>query len=182
MTGAFVDEKYRTVVHDQAGFEAIARGTWSSAQEDPSWRSGYRRYGAAKLFSVMMIHELQKRSDHDPVLSNICILSVDPGTMSTSLQRHAPWAIRIVMFKIIYPVIAFLWPDGQVRSTQKSASQVLRAAVEPSQYPKSSYFFDDKPLETAEESRNAQKRELVWKESIRHANLQPGETVLSDWQ
>ncbi|KAK7739617.1 hypothetical protein SLS62_011246 [Diatrype stigma] len=182
VTGAFVDEKYRTVVHDQAGFEAIAKGTWSSAQEDPTWQSEFRRYGAAKLFSVMIIHELQQPLDHDPVLSNIYILGVDPGTMSTSLQRHAPWAIRIVMFKIIYPIIALLGLDPQVRSTQKSASQVLRAAVEASKYPRGSYFFDDKPLETGEEFRNVQKRELVWKESIRYANLQPGETVLSDWQ
>lgn len=60
-----MDEKYKTLIYDQARFEAIAKGIWSSAGEDPSWRSGFRRYGAAKLFLIMMMHELQRRVDRD---------------------------------------------------------------------------------------------------------------------
>ncbi|KAI1777354.1 putative short-chain dehydrogenase [Hypoxylon cercidicola] len=168
-TQAFDDEKYKTI---------------SSAQEDPSGRSGYRRYGAAKLFSIMMIHELQRRMDRDPVLSNICVLGVDPGTMATSLQRHAPWFIRVLLFKIIYPIILMLMPNGPViRSTQKSASQVLEAAFETSpEFPKGLYYFDTKLLETSAESKDPRARDVVWKESIKYAHVEQGETVLSHLQ
>ncbi|CAJ2511165.1 Uu.00g067900.m01.CDS01 [Anthostomella pinea] len=154
----YTDDRYKTIVHDQAGFEAIARGTWSSAQEDPSWRSGSRRYGAAKLFSIMMN---------------------DDGYDAPRVV-----VIRVLVFKIIYPVVAYLWPDGQVRSTQKSASQVLRAAFDPSlgEFPKGLYFFDTKLLETSAESKDQQKRKMIWKESIRYAHVKEGETILNDWQ
>ncbi|XXG95639.1 hypothetical protein Hte_001907 [Hypoxylon texense] len=181
--GVFDEERYQTVVHDQATFEAIAKGTWSSAKEDPSWRSGYRRYGAAKLFSIMMIHELQRRLDHDPVLNNICILGVDPGTMVTGLQRHASWFIRILMFKIIYPILIMLMPNGLARTTHKSASQVLGAAFETNpEFPKGLYYFDTKPFETSAESKEPKSRDIVWKESIKYAHVEPGDTILSDWQ
>lgn len=181
-----MDEKYKTTVHDQAGLEAIAKGTWSSAEEDPSWRSGFRRYGAAKLFEVMMIHELQRRLDRDPALSNISILGVDPGTMMTGITRHAPWVIRVLLFQIIYPIIAWLMPNGPVRATRKSASDVLRAAFDSDavlgQFPKDLYFDGTEPMETSAESKDAQKRDLVWKASVRYADLKQGETVLVSWQ
>lgn len=182
-----MDEKYKTfLAHDETSFEAIAKGTWSTVEEDSSWHSGFRRYGAAKLFSIMMVHELQRRIDRDPALKNICILGVDPGTMLTGMHRDAPWLLRVLVFQIIYPIILMLFPNGPVRSTQKSASHVLQAGFgsDPvlGQFPKSVYLNGTEPLETSAESRDVRKRDLVWKESIRYANLKEGETVLVDWQ
>ncbi|KAI1804241.1 hypothetical protein F4811DRAFT_571426 [Daldinia bambusicola] len=57
-THAFEEEKYKASMDDEARFDTIAKGTWSSAQEDPSL-GGFRRYGASKLFIIIMIHELQ---------------------------------------------------------------------------------------------------------------------------
>ncbi|KAI8635326.1 putative short-chain dehydrogenase [Xylariaceae sp. FL1651] len=186
-TNAFTDEKYKTILHDEASFEAIARGTWSSAQEDPSWLSGYRRYGAAKLFSVMMVHELQRRMDGDPVLNKVCILGVDPGTMiSTGIQRRANWIIRNFAFKFMYPIMATLMPNGLVRRPHKSASQVLRAAFDTGpalgEFPKGLYLFDNKLFETSVESRYVQKQELIWKESVQYVGLKTDETILNNWQ
>lgn len=152
-TGAFVDEKHQTVLQEPATVDAIARGSWSSAQEDPSWKSGYRRYGSAKLFSIMMIHGLQSRMNHDANLQNVCILGVDPGTMMTGLQRHAPWIIRVLVFQIIYPIIPFFSPNGPIRSTHRSAMQVLYATFksdsESGAYPKGNYYFNKKLFETS---------------------------------
>ncbi|KAH8760594.1 putative short-chain dehydrogenase [Diaporthe sp. PMI_573] len=67
--GQYLGEKWQTIFHDNT--EPIARGTWSTTKEDPSFRGGFRRYGAAKLCQVMMMPELQRRIDLDPVLSNI---------------------------------------------------------------------------------------------------------------
>ncbi|KAK3937346.1 hypothetical protein QBC46DRAFT_12167 [Diplogelasinospora grovesii] len=181
---AFEEEKYKTFVHDEAGFEAIAKGTWSSAEEDPSFRSGFRRYGAAKLFVIMMMHELQRRMDHDAALMNVCVLGVDPGAMITGLQRLSPWFIRVLLFKVIYPIIVYLNPNGPIRPPQRSASDVLEAAFGSGsgELPKDLYFDGTRPLETSAESRDAQKRDLVWRETVRYAHLKEGDTILGNWQ
>ncbi|CAG8956084.1 hypothetical protein HYFRA_00011868 [Hymenoscyphus fraxineus] len=182
-TKAFVDKKYQKILPDRATFEAIAKGIWSSAHEDPSWRSGYRRYGASKLFLLMMMFELQQRMDQDPSLKNICILGVDPGTMSTGIQRHAPLIVRLVLFRIIVPLRAWWSPDGPVRTTQTSAMHVLRAAFGRDgalgAFPKAKYFYGKEVFETCGEANDAQEREWVWQESVRYTQLKEDETVLS---
>ncbi|KAK0747392.1 putative short-chain dehydrogenase [Apiosordaria backusii] len=183
VTGAFKEERYKAFVHDAARFEAIAKGTWSSATEDPSWLSGFRRYGAAKLFLIMMIHELQRRLDRDEALKNICVLGVDPGTMISGLQRHSPWVIRVLLFKIVYPIIVRIFPNGGVRPTSSAASDVLGAAFGSSvgPFPKALYFYRRELLETSAESKDAQKRDLVWTESVKLAHLREDETVLGNY-
>lgn len=172
------------LIRDQAGIEAIAKGEWSPASEDPSWRSGYRRYGAAKLCAMMMMHELQDRMSRDASLGRICILAVDPGYMSTGLQRYAPWVVR-VLISIFFPIGAWMIPGGPIRYPETSARHVLRAAFESDEglgkLPKGLYFDGEKPERTSDESRDAQKRDMVWKTSIRLTNLSGEETVLGEW-
>ncbi|KAI1457497.1 putative short-chain dehydrogenase [Annulohypoxylon moriforme] len=182
---AFDDPKYKTFISDAASYEAIAKGTFSPATEDASFRGGFRRYGAAKLFLIMMQHELQQRLNADPTLSKICVLGVDPGTMISGLQRLASWPIRVLMFKIIYPIILYLNPNGPVRSTSRSAADVLEATFgvgEEGELSKDKYFNGREPFETSEESRDAAKRELVWEETVELAGLKGDETVLVNWQ
>lgn len=35
--------------------ESVARGTWSTSEEDPSYAGGFRRYGASKFCQAMMM-------------------------------------------------------------------------------------------------------------------------------
>ncbi|KIW14108.1 hypothetical protein PV08_06889 [Exophiala spinifera] len=180
---AFEEERYKIFVRDEADFEAIAKGAWSSAEEDSSWRSGFRRYGAAKLFLVMMMHELQRRLDQDPELKNICVLGVDPGGMITGFQRHAPWVIRVLVFKIIYPIIVYLYPNGRmVRPPPRSAADVLEAAFGSSSagLPKDLYFDGTERMETSAESKDARKRDFVWRETAKYAHLKEGDMILGD--
>lgn len=177
---------YKTFLSDAASFEAIAKGSWSPATEDASFRGGFRRYGAAKLFLIMMQHELQARLDADPALNKICVLGVDPGTMISGLQRLANWVIRVLIFQIIYPLILYWNPNGPVRPPSRSAGDVLEAAFgvvgEGGNPPKDGYFDGRVPLETSGESRDVVKRELVWKETVRMVGLEEGETVLVNWR
>lgn len=185
---AWADKKYKTVLQDktnfEAEFEAIAKGTWSSAKEDPSWGSGLRRYGASKLFLVMMMYNLQHRMSQDPVLKNVCILGVDPGTMKTSIKRHGSWVVRVLYFQIMVPIMA-AFPGGDVRSTKKSASHILKAAFvsDPKlgEFPKAVYLDGTKRYETSAESKDVLKMDLVWKESIHYTQLKKGETSLVKW-
>ncbi|KAK7921457.1 hypothetical protein PG985_009479 [Apiospora marii] len=183
---AFVEEQYKTVLQDQSTISAIARGTWCAAKEDPSFRPAFRRYGATKLFLVMMVHELQRRLDRDAALSNVCVLGVDPGRMSTGLARQAPWVIRVLVMQVLFPLLALLMPrGGNVRSPATSAAHVLEAAVGSGpglgELPKARFFNGLEPWETSVEARDAVKRDWVWKESVRDARLVEGETALEDF-
>lgn len=175
---------YQTFLDDEASIDAIAKGTWSSAAEAPGFRGGYRRYGASKLFLVMMMHSLQTRLTHDPALGRLCVLGVDPGTMSTGLQRHSVFFIRVVLFGIIYPLIAWWNPNGPVRTPARSAGHVARAAFDNGpglgEAPKDVYLDGTVPRETGEESRDVQKRQWVWKASVGMAGLAQSETALAD--
>lgn len=184
-TKAFEGED-KTIVHEMGNIETIAKGKWPSGQEEPGFRGGYRRYSASKMFLVMMQHSLQGRLNQDPALNKICILGVDPGTMSTGLQRHSSFFIRVVLFGVIFPLIAWLSPNGGIRTPERSAGDVVRAAFDNGEglgeSPKDVYLDGTKPFETGVESRDAQKRDWVWKESVRLAGLKEGNTALVNWQ
>ncbi|KAI1122335.1 hypothetical protein F5Y10DRAFT_287275 [Nemania abortiva] len=110
----------------------------------------------------MMPHELQARLDAYPSLSRICVLGVDPGTMISSMTRLAPWFIRVLLFKVIYPLVLYLSLNGLVRSMSRSAGDSLDAmfGVDEEGNPlKDKYFNGRALLETSEESMDAVKRE-----------------------
>lgn len=175
------------MVQDEASFAAIAKGTWSTAKEDSTFRSGFRRYGAAKLFMIMMMHELQRRVDAEATLNKICLLGVDPGAMITGAQRRSPWIIRVFLFKLVYPLIVRLFPNGEtVRPPKRSAADVLEAAFAVSSpsdggKPKDRYFDGRRPVEPCAEANEVEKRKLVWTESVKLVGLKEGDTVLADW-
>lgn len=182
---AFIEDQYKIVLPDEAAVGDIARGKWCSAQEDPSFRPAFRRYGAAKLCLVMLVPELQRRLDRDAALGRVCVLGVDPGRMSTGLARRAPWAIRVLVMRVLFPLLARLMPRGNVRRPATSAAHVLAAAVGSGpglgESPKARYFNGREPWEMSAEARDAVKRDWVWKESVRDARLAEGETVLADY-
>lgn len=184
----FADEKYQELVPpNDTGFDAIAKGIWSPASEDPSFRSGARRYGAAKLYLTMLLYELQQRLSQDSRLQDISVVGVDPGTMVSGLQRNAPWFIRVVLFRVIFPFIVWLKPHGElVRPPSRSARDVLDAAFgivgDDGAAPKGLYFDGNKRFETSQEAKNPNKRALVWGETVKFAGLKEGDTILGNWQ
>lgn len=134
-----------------------------------------------------MQHELQGRLTASAATQRICVLGVDPGTMSSGMQRLAPWFIRVLLFKVIYPLILFFSPGTNVlRTPARSAGDVLEAAFgvvgEGGEPPRDLYFDRRTLVETGEESRDAAKRALVWAETAKLAGLKDGETVLENWR
>lgn len=183
-----MEERHQTVLPTQSTVQDIARGRWNASQQstEPAFRPGFRRYGAAKLFLVMMVHELQRRLDraNPPTKTNVCVVGVDPGRMSTGLARQAPWFIRVLIMRVLFPLLALLWPRGNVRRPATSAAHVLEAALGGGgKRPGGGWYFNGlAPWETSAEARNPVKRDWVWKESVRCARLEEGETALVDWR
>ncbi|KAK8061921.1 hypothetical protein PG994_008287 [Apiospora phragmitis] len=161
----------------------VAKGTWSTTKDDPSWCAGFRRYGAAKMCEAMMIPELQRRLDADPTLNKISVCGVDPGTMPSNLSRRGPWFIRAVASKLHSPLFASLavWlsPNGSLRTPQKSARDVLAAGLEKPGPVKGLYFDGSARSEMCAEARDSGKQKLLWRESVEYTQLKPGETALT---
>jgi NAD(P)-dependent dehydrogenase (short-subunit alcohol dehydrogenase family) len=188
-TGAFTEPKFQTIITDAASFEAIAKGQWNRSPENAglndAFKTSFRRYGASKLFIIMMQHELQVRLNANPALSNICVVGIDPGTMVSGMTRRAPWVIRVLMFQIIYAIILWLNPStSMVSSPKRSAADVLEAAFGAENEdlpPKDKYYVGREPFETSKESEDPTKRELVWTETAKMVGLKADDTPLTKW-
>ncbi|KAI0870476.1 putative short-chain dehydrogenase [Hypoxylon argillaceum] len=121
------------------------------------------------------------------LLKSIDKSSAVPHSTSHDKRNEQTGAFDEEKYKtvIIYPIVALSVPNGLVRSSSKLATQVLNAAFdsdsELTTLPKTGYYFDGKPFETSVDSRNAQRRDVVWKEGVKCARLKGDETILCDW-
>ncbi|KAI1098023.1 putative short-chain dehydrogenase [Jackrogersella minutella] len=190
-SGAYKGEEWKKMFADASSgaVDSVATATWSPSPDDPSKDrigvSGIRRYGAAKLCSIMMIFELQRRLDSDPELSGISVLGVDPGMMPTHITTMGlGWLIRTIL-SVVMQVSNWLSPNGMMRLPHKSAGDVLAAALETnpplSERPKGLYFNGSEPKEVGIEAKDAEKRAAVWKASLKYTALKKEETCLADW-
>ncbi|CAJ2508296.1 Uu.00g094820.m01.CDS01 [Anthostomella pinea] len=188
--GSFKYERYKTMIAED--LEPLAKGLWSpNNNNEEAWAAGYRRYGASKMCGIAMIHELQRRLDQDPALSNISVLAVDPGAMATGIVRHSTWFVRVLVFRVFAGILArfllLLYPNGTWRTPQKSARDVLAAAFDCgppplTERPKGTDLNGSEPGDYNSEAKDPKKGKVIWEGSLRLTRLQRGETILRHWQ
>ncbi|PFH59293.1 hypothetical protein XA68_12585 [Ophiocordyceps unilateralis] len=169
------------------GPEALARGRWSTPEEDASTRSGFRRYGASKLCAVMLMHELGYRLAKDPKLSNVVVLGLDPGGMATDIVRRGSWTTRLVTMKLVIPLLAAVmvrWsPNGVARPTWKSAADIMEACfTRPAPKDGVLYLNGSEPHQTAKDAHDSEKRRALWTYGVKAAGIEAGDTALADWR
>ncbi|PHH74780.1 hypothetical protein CDD80_2852 [Ophiocordyceps camponoti-rufipedis] len=169
------------------GPEPLAKGRWSTPEEEPSARSGHRRYGASKLCAVMLMHELGLRLARDPVLSKVTVLGLDPGGMATDILRRGSWTMRLVTMKLVVPLLAAVmvhWsPNGVARPLWKSAADVMEACFTRAPPQDGALYLNgSEPYETAREARDEAKRRMLWAYGIEAAGIEAGDTALADWR
>jgi hypothetical protein len=132
-------------------------------------------------------HELQERLNIDPLLSNIAVLGVDPGTMGGALARRGSLVIRFVttvVYPLLAPLLVWLWPNGLVRTATKSAGDVMYAALDTKtlrEQPKDVYLNGREPWSTSKESKQKEQRKQLWEDSIKYAGVVESETILKRW-
>ena len=132
-------------------------------------------------------YELQKRLNVDPLLSNVCILAIDPGWMATGLWRdRGAWA---ALYKLFLPIAAMFMKLGNanamIRTVGRSADDVLRAAFDTQdlgEHPKAVYLNGRAQVEPSSESRDERKQKMLWRETIGYARLREGNTALREWR
>ncbi|ROV99225.1 hypothetical protein VPNG_08245 [Cytospora leucostoma] len=181
----FNHEKWMNFMDDVQGSGPIAKGTWSTSKEDPTFHSGFRRYGASKFCQALMIPELQRRLDTDPGLRNLCVLGVDPGSMPGNLTRRGPWIIRVVLFKLVMPwldpLMAWFQPNGSLRTIKLGAADIIAAALWRGESPKGRYHYGSQNSEMTPEARD-EKKERLWVDAVSYTQLQADETTLAFWK
>ncbi|KAK2042905.1 putative short-chain dehydrogenase [Colletotrichum somersetense] len=181
-------EKWKTFLHDGT-FDSIAKGTWSSAADDHTFRSGFRRYGAAKMCVAMMVGELQERLAADSALKGITSVGVDPGTMGTGMLRRSHWLIRNFPRWIIIAAVTktrqYFWPGttGPMRTVHVSAKDIMDAGMNvQGKFDGGAYLDGLQPTEISDEAKDIGKRQVLWRDSLGYVQLEEGETVLSQWR
>lgn len=129
--GQYFDEKWKLLFRDEK-LHAIAHGTWSSNDDPTSLarQAGTRRYGVAKTCNIMMIAELQRHLDADPVLQRLSVIGIEPGVMGTGLLRRGNWIVSVLMWPIVIPLLAplltWLYPNDGVRIGEGRAGGGVR--------------------------------------------------------
>ncbi|XDG02552.1 hypothetical protein ABKA04_002167 [Annulohypoxylon sp. FPYF3050] len=185
VTGFFNDEKWKTFFHDDDSVDAVAKGTWATNESASPEIAGGRRYGAAKMCIVMMIGELQQRLDADPVLKNISVVGVDPGTMNTGIIRHGDLFSRMFIFPVIIAFLSHLLglfqTNPPIRTTSKSANDLLAAGFEAGPRLRGAYLDGTDVVGVSREAADVQKRGMVWKHSVNYAKLTKQDTALTHW-
>ncbi|CAJ2511097.1 Uu.00g067220.m01.CDS01 [Anthostomella pinea] len=185
---AYSYERYNQIFKEPMDTESLARGKWSSAEEHPdNLEAGYRRYGAAKLCEVMFMRELSKRITKDPDLSSIAVLALDPGAMPTSLGTRGSFGIRALfaLMNVVNPIMSYIQPDGDMRTTALSASHVMRASLDTEtlgERPNGVYLDGTRAREVSEEAKDEAKCRKLWEDTLDFAQVQEGDTVLVDWR
>ncbi|KAM4059743.1 short chain dehydrogenase [Hirsutella rhossiliensis] len=182
----YQDPKWPTLFPD---VDALAKGRWSTPEDEASWHSGFRRYGASKLCAIMLIHELAARLARDPKLSSIAVIGLDPGGMGSDILRRGSFFRRFITMKVTVPLLAAvlvrLSPNAAVRPMWKSAADVVRACFEIKAPPSGAgalYLNGTEELETARDARDADKRRALWRYGLEAAGIGAEDTALADWQ
>ncbi|OTB14727.1 hypothetical protein K445DRAFT_318627 [Daldinia sp. EC12] len=187
-------EEFRWIFNDPDGStEGVAKGKWSVATgltEEQDVCAGMRRYGASKLCEVMMMRELARRISQDPALSKIAVLGLDPAAMRSGISRRGNWVVRYIIMGLIMPLLApiatWLNPNGDLRTTWKSAGDVIHACFDTDgglgEYPNGVYLNGSAIADVGPEAKDETKCRRLWSDSLGYANVKEGDTVLAEWR
>lgn len=132
--------------------------------------------------------ELDRRLARDPALSNISVIGLDPGCMPSDLLRRGGFMLRVVFMKIVFPILNPILvqrdPNGAMRTSAKSAGDVVRAVfdIEAPTGGKGLYLNGTDEMEVAKDARDETKRRSLWEYGLKAGGIREGDTVLKEWQ
>ncbi|MCJ1387793.1 hypothetical protein MMC18_000636 [Xylographa bjoerkii] len=150
-------------------------------------QAGMRRYAESKLWLMMFMYELQRRINAKQDLSNISVLSVDPGGIfTTDIMRENLWIFRVPLrkaFQVLTPCVQHLFPNGYLRTADKSACDILNACFAEGEStfgksPKALYINGSAIKQSSLESRDQTKQHSLWEGSLKLVDLDLSKTAL----
>lgn len=107
--------------------------------------------------------------------------------MPTDLTRRSAKWLQLAgkLLSPLLPVVTWLSPNGDYRSTTQSAKDVLNAAFDTEtlgERPNGIYMNGAVKSDVGPEAKDAKKCETLWRDSLKYAQIHEGDTVLADWQ
>ncbi len=105
--------------------------------------------------------------------------------LSIVVVRHGSWMTRNVVSPILMSLVGHLTVLFQAnpyfRTTTKSADDVIAAAFEAGPRLRGKYLDGTKLSMVSREAADTEKREMVWRESVRLTGLTQQDTKLVQW-
>ncbi|KAK0108672.1 hypothetical protein ONS95_003464 [Cadophora gregata] len=151
-------------------------------------KTGQRRYALSKILMGAWMHELQRRINTDPSLSNISIIGHDPGWIgATNLTRNGDPTVKI-SFACIKFVARFAWifsSNPMLRTPERNGGYLLTLCFDRTkfgEFPKALYVDGGVLYKTVPEANDEGLQKRLWKESLGFVGVKEGETVLRDWK
>jgi hypothetical protein len=138
-------------------------------------------------FSLFHRRELSERISKDSALSGVSVLGLDPGAMPSNLGERGTLVLRIIFkafMPLVNPVMSKLKPNGMLRTTAQSATDVIRAAFDSrvlGEKPNGVYMDGSAISDVGAEAKDKRKRERLWLDSVTWAGIHNGDTVLENW-
>lgn len=110
--------------------------------------------------------------------------------MRSSLARRSGWFTRVllvnVLLRIFAPIATWLNPDGDLRTTWKSAADTIHASFDTDgglgEHPNGLYLNGSVIAEVGPEAKDETKCRRLWSDSLGYASIKEGDTVLADWR
>ncbi|KAH7351327.1 hypothetical protein BKA65DRAFT_255925 [Rhexocercosporidium sp. MPI-PUGE-AT-0058] len=166
--------------------ESVVDGGEDGTDEE---KAGMQRYATSKFLLVMFMYALQRRLDSSPTLFKVSIFSLDPGGMGGAELTKRGSAASKFLWTYIMPAIqswaVYFWPNGFLRTNDKSASDVLRACFDTEvvgRYPKGVFMNGGQIGMASWEARDEGKQGILWDGSVMLVGLGEGDTVLENWK
>ncbi|KAL1617805.1 D-lactate ferricytochrome c oxidoreductase [Diplodia seriata] len=160
--------------------EDIARGVRTPEPGDEA-NDVMRRYGMSKCCQIMFMHQLQARIDATPRLNGVGVLAVNPGAMihPNMLNKLDSPVMKYVVGPIaagVFRAVQCFNPDGILRTVERSAADVQRAAFsldDPllGSQPKDLYLDGSKIVKPAADSFDETKQRELWDFSVKLVGL-----------
>lgn len=76
------------------------------------------------------------------------------------------------------PLMAWLQPNGPLSTVKMGAADIIGAALERGESPKGMYFYRSELSEMTPEAKDEKKRERLWVDTVRYAQLKAGDSIL----
>lgn len=141
-----------------------------------------RRYGRSKCLLVMFMIVLQRRLDSSAEYAGISTLLLNPGGMGGAELTKRGTRLKRFMWTYIFPVVqeiaVWWWPNGALRTSWKSAGDLLDLVVRDA-VGKGEYWEGSVRGKSSAESRDLEKQDMLWRESLKLVGLTQEELGLA---
>ncbi|KAF2238880.1 NAD(P)-binding protein [Viridothelium virens] len=142
---------------------------------------GFQRYANSKLAIIMWMYALNRYLEKDPKLNHIVAVAINPGNLSDSraLRTNTPQMLNYLSRFVIQPLRPLLkFTDPTMRTASEAAKDVADLASGRAHDGERGYFTLLKKDDSAPESKDKDKQQILWNKTLEWTKIVKGNTAL----